>query len=720
MGQQHILSPQRDDFSLLAGYSALVVTDESGTHRLKVHVSGIHCVGCIAKVEGCVHALNKSVEARLNVTNSELRLAWTEGGTAFAEKAMQALQEAGYQVRPVVEDTSNSELKSLLMCLAVSGFAMGNVMLISIGLWITNAETMGSQMRMFLHLISALIALPTLLYAGRPFYMSAITALRHGRTNMDIPISVGLFLTVGMSVFETFAGGEHVYFDSAVMLMFFLLLGRVLDMKTKYAARKEVQNLEDMMAGFARVVEAGGISSVPLKQVVKGQIVRVPMGEVFPLDGELIGEAKEVDTSLVTGESVPVPFEKGSKIYGGMVNLSQSVDVRVSHAYNAGVLHDIQALLEESSTVRSRYTRLADKVSRAYTPVVHALALFAFVFWLMLSAPWQQSLLIGVTVLIITCPCALGLAVPVVHVRAVGALMKRGIYMKQGDALERLSHIDTILFDKTGTLTKPVLTSQLSSAELVLFASVAAHSRHPLSVAFVESCAAPLKRAVDVQEVPGQGVRAIVDGKCVQIGQHAFVGGQGNKSGMWMRIDKEEPLEAIFSEGLLPCVEEDMQALKAQGFCLVLVTGDKKRAADKLQQLLNFDAVYAAQSPTDKVARLKSYQDKGAKVLMVGDGLNDAGILNHADASLAPSSASELARTQADGVYVTQGIGAVRDVLRVAVRSQMLIRQNITLSVVYNVVAVPIAFAGLITPLIAALSMSASSLVVTLNALRLK
>ena len=713
------VSPERETLSSLEGYAALVGSDASGTHSLKVYVEGIHCVGCIPTVESTVQALDENAEARLNVTTSILNLKW-QGDPSFAEEAVQALETAGYKIRPVIQENENKELKFLILCMGVAGFAMGNVMLISVGLWITDAETMGESMRIFLHWVSALIAVPTLLFSGRPFYQSAWSAISHGRTNMDIPITVGLVLTVAMSFFETLTHGEHVYFDSAVMLMFFLLVGRVLDMKTKSSASESARSLQGLLDGFARVLDKGKVKSVPLTQVEKGATVRVPMGERFPLDGELLCDAMQVDTSVVTGESVPQIFKAGEKVYGGMLNLGDSVTYKISHAYDEGVLHHMAELVSNSSTVRSRYTRLADKVSRAYTPVVHFLALLAFVFWMGVGAIWQDALLIGVTVLIITCPCALGLSVPVVHVRAIGRLMKKGIFMKQGDALERLSHVDTILFDKTGTLTVPTLDADIKKDKLSLLASVASHSRHPLSNAIVRAFHGDLLEVESVSETAGQGVKGQVGGIAVKLGQAGFVGAVAPATGMWAKIGDDVPFQLRFSEGLLPDVKEQVEFLKGKGYRLALVTGDGAEPAEKVAGELGLDDVHSQQTPTDKVDVLKRYQEGGAHVLMVGDGLNDAAVLSHAHASLAPATASDLARTQADGVYVSEGIAAVAETLRIASGSQKLIRQNIGLSIVYNVVAVPIAFAGFITPLIAALSMSASSLVVTLNALRLK
>jgi Cu2+-exporting ATPase len=713
------LSSQRRILSALEGFNALVQTDASGVHTLKVYVDGIHCVGCISIVESTVQALGESIEARLNVTSSILSMKW-QGNATFAQEAAQALQEQGYSVRPVMLESENTELKFLILCMGVAGFAMGNVMLISVGLWITDAETMGESMRLFLHWVSALIAVPTLLFSGRPFYMSALKAISHGRTNMDIPITVGLFLTVTMSFFETLTHGEHVYFDSAVMLMFFLLVGRVLDMKTKSSANESARNLQTLLDGFARVVEKGKVKSIPLTQVKKGATLRVPMGERFPLDGTLLSDAIGVDTSIITGESLPVSFKADEKVYGGMLNLGDSVEITVTHTHDEGALHRMAELVSSSSTVRSRYTRLADKVSRAYTPVVHFLALLAFVFWVGVGLPWQQALLISITVLIITCPCALGLSVPVVHVRAIGQLMKKGIFMKQGDALERLAHIDTILFDKTGTLTMPRLSTTLCDNVLSLLASVASHSRHPLSGAIVRAYTGELQIVKNISETAGHGVEGTVNGKVIKLGSASFVGAKKSASGMWTKIGNDEAFPLTFDEGLLPNVKMQIQILKGKGYDVVLLTGDYKKAAEKIGKELCINAVYSQQKPADKMKVLESYQNDNKQVLMVGDGLNDAAVLTHAHASLTPASASDLARTQADGVYVSEGIAAVAETLRIARRSQKLIRGNIILSVLYNVVAVPIAFAGFITPLIAAVSMSASSLVVTLNALRLK
>lgn len=716
----------------VSGYDSLVRSATDGELLLEVTVGGVHCAGCIQKIESSLLGRPDVQSARVNFSTRRLVMRWI-GDRGYANELVALVKRLGYDVRPFdarLDKEESEEEKFLLLCVGVSGFAMGNIMLLSAGLWTTDIETMGMATRDFLHWISALIAVPAVMFSGRPFFRSAYKALSHGHTNMDVPISVGVFLACAMSIFETIRHAEHVYFDSAVMLLFFLLIGRYLDFKARRSARSAATDLLSTLSGFAQVEEDGQIRTVPIRDLAEDMRVLVSAGEKFPVDGLVERGVAEVDTSLVTGETLPRTVEIGDEVYAGTINLSAPVAIRVSRAAEDSLLADIVRLMEKAEQGQAAYVRLADRVAKMYTPVVHILALLAFsLWWGIIGVAWQKALMIAVTVLIITCPCALGLAVPVVQVLATGRLMKLRALVKSGDALERLAKADTILFDKTGTLTygRPELVSQgHSSEDLQLAASLAAHSRHPLSRALAEAYEGPVLPLAYVQEVPGKGLVGAYEGRSVRIGSRRWCGIEGGALAagpeLWLAAEGQASVLFAFSDILRSDAQETVRGLIADGLQVYMLSGDRADVAFEIGRRAGIPEanIFAEKTPPEKYGILEGLKRKGHTVLMVGDGLNDAPVLAGADVSIAPGTAVDMAQSAADIVFMGEKLAPVRDVRSVAVFAQKLVRENFILAMVYNLIAVPLGFAGLVTPMVAAIAMSGSSLVVIANSFRLQ
>jgi Cu2+-exporting ATPase len=437
-----------------------------------------------------------------------------------------------------------------------------------------------------------------------------------------------------------------------------------------------------------------------------------------------------IDTALVTGESLPQSVEKGAQLYAGTVNIEAALTIEVAHESDKSLLAEIVRLMENAQQSHAQYVRLADRAARLYTPFVHSLAVLAFVAWFGLwGASWQDALMIAVTVLIITCPCALGLAVPIVQVLASGLLMKRGLLLKSGDALERLARVDTLVFDKTGTLTigKPMLQAgDYAAADLRLAASLALHSAHPLSKALVEAYKGDDLLPLDaVREVAGQGLEGFYDAQRVRIGQRGWCGYTGDApdhygAELCLAFGDQPPILFTFEDELRSDAVETVQALRQRGMQVILLSGDRMEAAAHIAGLLGIEDYYAAQKPDDKYAFVQALRAKGAHVLMVGDGLNDAAALAAADVSVAPGSAIDMTQKTADVVFMGDKLEPLLFLHKVARRSLGLVKTNFALAILYNIFAVPLAFAGHVTPMFAALAMSASSLLVIANSFRLK
>ncbi|MGE4527999.1 MAG: copper-translocating P-type ATPase, partial [Rhodospirillaceae bacterium] len=607
--------------------------------------------------------------------------------------------------------------------MAVAGFAAANVMLLTVAVW--SGSDMGPATRDFLHWISALIALPAIAYAVRPFLGGAWGALRHGRMNMDVPIVLAVVLAAGMSLWETATSGVHAYFDSACALLFFLLIGRYLDALARGRARAGAENLLTLSAVAVTVErEDGSLVTLPPERVAAGEIARVAPGDRIGIDGVVESGRSDVDTQAISGETTPVAVAEGSAVHAGTLNLSGPLRIRVTAAGEATLLAEIVRLMEAAEQGRAKAVALADRAARLYAPVVHTLALIAFVWWFWaMGAGWQDSLLIAISVLIVTCPCALALAVPAVQVIASGRLFAGGILVKSGTALERLEKVDTVVFDKTGTLTTgtPQLApGEWTQADLAAAAALAAGSRHPLARALA-AAAGVARPCADAREVPGEGMAA----GAARLGRYAFAGGVGEPPAaagpeLWWRAgEAAAPVRFAFTQTLRPDAADAVAALREMGIAVSVLSGDREAAVEDAARQAGISDWRAACRPADKVARLAALRAEGRHVAMVGDGLNDAPALAAAEVSLSPATAADLAQTAADVVFQGERLAPVAETIGVARRAGRLVRLNFAFAIGYNLVTVPLAMAGLVTPLIAAAAMSTSSLVVMVNAMRL-
>jgi Cu2+-exporting ATPase len=714
--------------SQVKGYETLAQSGPNGNLKLSVLVNGAHCAACIQKIESSVKHYPEVTHARLNFSTGLLTVEWL-GSREIANDFVSGVEKLGYAVSPydlgAEKESMNNEERFLLLCLGVAGFSMGNIMLLSIGLWTTTAETMGMATRDFMHWISALIAIPTIIYAGRPFFRSALAALKAKRTNMDVPISVGLILTGSMSLFETIHHGEHAYFDSAVMLIFLLLIGRYFDFRARKKAQSSAAALLSSLTGFATIMENGLPRQILVRDIVEGQILRVASGDKFAADGKVVDGISDIDLSIVTGETIPVTVEAGSDVYAGTVNLSAPLLVKVTKKATNSLLADIARLLEKATQSQAHYVRIADRAAKFYTPVVHTLALMTFlIWWGVIGLAWQQSLMIAITVLIITCPCALGLAVPVVQVLATNKLMQQGVLVKSGDALERLAAIDSILMDKTGTLTagKASLLDDADPEYLAVAASLAAYSNHPLSKALTRSYHGVLLNLDQIKEHPGQGLEGRMGDKIIRLGSRKWCGNpdapQSSHLELWLDLNGEKKIAFYFADQLRGDSRETIARFQKNSLSPVLLSGDREAVVADITEQCAIATFKAEQTPAMKLAYLESLKNSGHKVLMVGDGLNDAPTLAAAHVSMAPGTAIDIAQNAADIVFMGTKFMPVYETFKIASLTQKLVKENFVLAVIYNAIAIPVAALGFLTPLIAAIAMSGSSLIVILNSFR--
>lgn len=703
--------------------------EASGTLGVDLAVEGITCAACINRIEGAVRQLPGVKEVRLNYTNRRLHVAWEEGASAPA-RILPVLEEQGYRGHPFVplraEQEEAEEARKLTRCLGVAGFAAMNIMLLSVSVWSGNVTDITPETRDFFHWASALIALPAAAYAGRPFFSSAWRALKARTTNMDVPISIGVILALGMSVVETANHAEEAYFDSAIMLLFFLLVGRTLDHAMRRRTRAVAGNLAALRADTAHRFVGDEVVSVPVSVLQAGDRLLVRPGERVPADGIVLGGNSELDESLITGETARRKAAAGATVYAGSMNYAGALTLKVTAAGGNALIDEIEKLLEKAASAKSKAMRLADRAARVYAPVVHATAALAAAGWLIAGASAHDAIITAIAVLIITCPCALALAIPAVQVVASGALFRAGIILNAGDAIERLAEADTIVFDKTGTLTLPeprVINGEaIDPALLQKAARLALSSRHPLAVALAREAERRVPYDGAVEE-PGQGVRAVIDGIEARLGSAEFCGLKDNAvseptASSICFIHGDQSAVIAIAQQLRPDAVAIVKVLRARGFDLRIMSGDRNEAVAPIATALGIAQWQGALKPADKIAAIEALKRQGRRVLMVGDGLNDAPSLAAAHVSLSPISAADVTQAQADAVFLGERLQPVLDMLVISRRARRLMTQNLWLAALYNLVAVPVAIAGLVTPLIAALAMSGSSLMVTLNALR--
>ncbi len=703
-----------------------------GRRRLVLSVPGVHCGACIRTVEDALNAIPAVKAARVNLSSRRVAIEFDPLLRQGLGEVVPAITRQGYAVHLFAADgdtAGDRNFAQLIRALAVAGFAAANIMLLSVSVW---AGADDATRDMF-HWLSALIAAPTVAYSGRVFYQSAFAALRSGRMNMDVPIALGVSLAFLMSLFETVNHGQHAYFDASVSLLFFLLIGRVLDHMMRERARSAVRGLAALMPRAALVLAADGSRSyLPVDELDVGMHLLVAAGERIPVDSTVLEGGSEVDCALITGESAPQAAMPGAVLRAGALNLTGPLTLRADAKAQDSFLAEMVQLVEAAEGGRAQYRRMADRMAAIYSPAVHVLAAVTLGFWLIVSGDWHQAVMTAIAVLIITCPCALGLAVPIVQVVAAGRLFEKGILLKDGAALEKLAEADTVVFDKTGTLTtgQPVLLNPAHTPYTSQAVALAAQSGHPLSRAIVAQFGLPdhLPRFSAVQEVPGFGIEGESDGQLYRLGRADWglaewgLADAGQQGGTQVVLSANgQVLQRFhFTDSLRPEAVEAVAELRGQGLATGICSGDTASAVAQVGDALGIAAQLAGCLPADKIAHVQGVQQAGHRVLMVGDGLNDAPALAAAHVSMAPASAADVGRNAADLVFLHKSLRAIPQAVRIARQAKRAVQQNFALAVVYNVIAVPIAFMGYCTPLVAALAMSLSSVLVVANALRLR
>lgn len=699
-------------------------SDQAG-ESLHLSLPGIHCAACISSVERGLLARDDVYQARVNLNRKQVQI--RHAPLTPPEDLIDHLGRLGFEARlldsDVLGQTADVIGRGLLLRIAISGFAMMNVMLMSVAVW-SGAE---EATRTLFHWISAAITLPVIGYAGQPFFQKAWTALRVGRLNMDVPISLALILASCMSLYETAAGGHDAYFDAALSLTFFLLCGRYLDHRCRTTARSAARELAALeVPRVIRQTDAGR-ETINLADAEIGDTIVVHPGARVPVDGVVTEGVSNLDRSLLTGESLPVAASEGTTVSAGEVNLSGPLIVRATAIGADTSLRRMVTMIDAAESARNKYTALADRAARVYAPVIHLLGLATFLGWYFGAGDVRLALNIAIATLIITCPCALGLAVPAVSTAAASRLFREGLLVKNGTALERIAETDVVVFDKTGTLTEGQLEVEalegLSDKTLAVARALAESSTHPISRALAVGLDSNQIKPADLTEItekPGAGLTANWHETEVRLGSARFCNAEAvDQPGAWIKIGDAPAQHLTLRAGLRGGAHEMAKRLISDGVEVHLISGDTQAATKAVAEELSIPHFRAEQSPSDKIDYLDRLAAQGRKVLMVGDGLNDTGALASAYASVAPAAAADAARAASDVVLLGASLAPLPDLIDTSRKAKRRILENFGIAATYNACVIPLAVSGFVSPLFAAIAMSTSSITVLLNAMRL-
>jgi len=704
-------------------------------------VEGMHCAACALSVEKAVCALPGVISAEVNAASGRARLVWA-ADIIKPSRWMAAISQAGYRALPAVDallqNDRRKQQRLMLWRLLVAGFCMMQVMMYSLPVYQASPGEMTASTLNLLRWASWVLTLPVMLFSSGPFFKTAFADIKRRQVSMDLPVSLGISIAFLVSTAATFDPtgwwGNEVYFDSLTMLVFFLLGGRWLELRMR---NKTAGALDVLMRRLPSTVERrdadGQFTRVTLRRIKAGDIVRVLPGEAFPADGAVIKGETSANEALLTGESTPVAKTEGAEVIAGSYNLLSAVEVRVKKLGQSTQYAQIVSLMERAAVDKPRLAKLADRIAQPFLILVLlAAAMTAFYLW---HVEPSRALMTATAVLIVTCPCALSLATPAAMLTISGALARSGILVRKMQALEALTHVDTVVFDKTGTLTEDKMTvndikveTKLTKEQTLQLASeMATYSLHPVSralVAAAEGQGIPQDAALvtHVKEISGSGLQAESAFGTVKLGHAAFCGlDEVEQAYSTVYLANEAGLLARFNieESVKPDATEAVSALREAGLQVEVLSGDQRQAVQRVAKRIGVQTAFGGYSPKEKLKHMQALQQEGKKVLMVGDGLNDGPVLASAYASIAMGKAVPLAQSQSDFVILGGQLAMVTNLMQQAKRTMRVVKQNLTWAASYNAVCVPLAIAGYLPAWLAGLGMALSSLLVVLNAARL-
>ena len=740
-------TPGRPAFTAVdpADFASLIVSDGK-TSRIDLSLSGIRCASCVWLVEKVVERLDGVLSARVNYATRRATIEWRPETIGLAP-ILSTLSKMGYAPLPGSRtasiDAAAAEKRDMLLRFGTASFFSMQLMLISAALYAGFFQGMETRYRLAFQLISWALASPVIFYSGFPFLAGAFRSLRSGGANMDVLVALGSLSAYFYSVAMIFTGGE-VFFDTSAMIITFILLGRFIEAGSRLKAGSALTALAELQPSEARVAGANGVTVfVPLGKIGKGELIEVIPGDRVPLDGTVAEGSAEVDESMLTGESAPVLKEVGSAVYAGTASLTGRLVIRVTAEPGDTLLSRIVRTVEEAQARKAPIQGIADRTAGIFVPATILLAAMTFLWWYFMKHSPAAALMNAVSVLVVACPCALGIATPLAILIGTTSIGRKGILVKGGDIFESVSRTTTVVFDKTGTLTegRPSITDTIdygvSESFMQHCASLEVWSEHPAGKAIASAWKGERLKVEEFRAIPGMGVAGIIAGQPWFAGTPALL----QKEGVTLEQEQMQQAETLRKEGktvifiacgnrlagligLIDTLREEapamISALKAMGLDIIMLTGDNEEVARYVAGQCGISDVRANLDPLGKAEAVRALKKSGATVMMAGDGINDAPALTEADTGLTLGSATGIALESAGVAILDDDLGLVAAIIAHARKSFTIIRQNLAWSFSYNLVALTLAVTGMLHPIFSALLMASSSLMVVGNSLRLR
>jgi len=740
--------PERPDERKAAKADTWVVFDDPGLQATFVHpeedgrvhatlaVEGITCAACAWLIEHRLNALDGVVSSAVNLTHHRVRIGWDPQLIALSQ-LLAEMAAIGYTAQPYEPDQAQKRLqreeRMTIRRLIVAAAGMAQVMMFSIPIYVSSPGEISDGFYALFHWLSFALATPVVLFSARPFFRNALRDLKTRVLGMDVPVSIAIGCAYLASAWAVITGEGEVYFDSVAMFTFFLLFSRYIEARARRRNGQSGNALSGVLPASATRLEADDSERiVPANRLVANDRVLIKPGHDVPADGVIEQGESSLDESMLTGEYLPVTRCAGQTVVGGSQNMENPLVIRVTHAGQQARVAGIIDLTDRAFASRPRLAQMAARMAHLFVLRLLLVAACVAVAWWFIDP--SRMLWIMLSVLVVTCPCALALATPAALTAGHGQLRRRGVLVTRADALETLSNATRVIFDKTGTLTRGEmqlvetrpLTDGLSSERVrTLAAALEARSEHPIARAFQPYRDATLA-ASEINSVTGQGLEGDIQGARWRLGKPAFASAQGDApaapdAGQWLLLTEDAVPRAWFRlhDALRDDAAETVAALKARGLEVELLSGDTQSAVGELASALGIATWHAGQSPENKLERIQALQAAGESVVMVGDGINDVPVLAGADVAIAMNGATDLARTRADAVLLSPRLLRIAEAVEIARATRRIMKQNMAWSVCYNVAALPLAAIGLVPPWLAAIGMSLSSLIVVGNALRL-
>jgi len=697
-----------------------------------IYVGGMYCSACSWLIETTLGRQPGVASAEVNPITHRLRLRFPVEDSDLSGH-LATLANLGYQPQPMSPEGAArpevTEQRTALKRLLVASLGMMQVMMFAVGLYAMDFQGIDADMQHFLRLVSFFVTTPVVFYAARPFFTSAWRGIVARKPGMDLPVSIAVGSAYAASVYATYTRGPAVWFDSVTMFVFFLTLGRFLEMRARHRSIDRGAALSSLLPNTAIRIDNGAQTTVPVSQLVAGDTALIRAGESIPTDGVLASGSTSVDEALLTGEARPQAKGVGDELSAGSINLDNMIEMTVTVTGSDTTLGTISRLSEKARYARPAFVTLADRIASYIVVALLVVAAAVATFWYFADA--ERAFVITLSVLVVTCPCALALATPAAFAAAGSRLSQLRLLVTNGNAIEALSRVTLAMFDKTGTLTRgmPRITAVFVTDNTwtekdcrLIAAALESASTHPLARAFAMPDKLPVVTSQKIEV--GEGISGVIDDHEWRLGNAAFVGGgiatdDSSATHVFLGIDGSPVAWFELNDELRPEARETLETLRKLGIATALVSGDNRIAVEAVASTLAIDDVHFECTPEDKLAIIEGAQQRGERVVMIGDGINDAPVLAGANTSVAPAHGALLAQTSADVIMLGESLAPLTTAVEMSRKTMRIVRQNLAWAIVYNALALPLAAAGFVPPWLAAIGMSVSSLVVVLNALRL-